>query len=405
MVRYHFVRDVVLFALLNTVLASLNPADMTSNLISDFSPLLSLFGEQFAKQFMSESTSWIDCLVFSLAPLGILTTIVGAIRVCGPSWLKALIGRARETFATAEMEIMSSTSYEVCECWNGNTIVRVMGVPKIFELLFFPDVYHSEEDEMEHRSFGLYTLEEAKTRAPNLSLNISSDTSNPDFELYVAALLGILIEGTVLLFAGFISYLSPITNRFLKGTSPNSFAFPLTCIGTLALTLGMFLCANVIEKASKETKWKPSSGAIKMLWLQSSKTVNDQLFDSYAIIAKGTRTQVNTSQRFEYSETDAEIEYERSHGRVWKFVCKIGRVKPDRYLAGYTLLGTMIGLVGFCLQFTGLRSLHFTVSILQLVATIFMTAVRAWLRRGLTKHPSSQKLQSQFELDWFATRF
>ncbi|KAF8533811.1 hypothetical protein BDD12DRAFT_759006 [Trichophaea hybrida] len=148
------------------VLASPNPADMTSNLISDFSPLLSLFGEQFARQFMSESTSWIDCLIFSLAPLGILTTIVGAIRVGGPSWLKALIGRARETFATAEMEIMSSTSYEVCECWNGSTIVRVMGVPKIFELLFFLDIYHGE-DEVEHRkdrSFGLYTLEDAENQ-------------------------------------------------------------------------------------------------------------------------------------------------------------------------------------------------------------------------------------------------
>jgi hypothetical protein len=111
---------------------------------------------------MSESTSWIDCLIFSLAPLGIITTIVGAIRVGGPSWLKVLIGRAKETFATAELEIMSSTSHEVCECWNGNTIVRVMGVPRILELLYFPDLYNDEPDELRNdRSFGLYTIDEA----------------------------------------------------------------------------------------------------------------------------------------------------------------------------------------------------------------------------------------------------
>lgn len=48
--------------------------------------------------------------------------------VGGPAWLKALIGRARETFAIAEMETLSSTSQEVCECWNGKTVVRVREV-------------------------------------------------------------------------------------------------------------------------------------------------------------------------------------------------------------------------------------------------------------------------------------
>jgi hypothetical protein len=45
--------------------------------------------------------------------------------VGGPPWLKSLLGRARETFAVTEMETMSSTSHEVCECWNGRSIVRV----------------------------------------------------------------------------------------------------------------------------------------------------------------------------------------------------------------------------------------------------------------------------------------
>lgn len=74
--------------------------------------LLALFGEKFALQFLSETMGWLDVIIFSMAPLGILTAIVGAIRVGGPTWLKAIIGRARENRAAAEIELMSSTSHE-----------------------------------------------------------------------------------------------------------------------------------------------------------------------------------------------------------------------------------------------------------------------------------------------------
>lgn len=78
-------------------------------------------------QFMSQSMGWTDHIMLAMAPLGIITAVVCAIRVGGPSWLKAIIGRARETRAAAEIELMSSTSHEVCELWNGQGIVRVMG--------------------------------------------------------------------------------------------------------------------------------------------------------------------------------------------------------------------------------------------------------------------------------------
>lgn len=100
---------------------------------------------------------------------------MGAIRVGGPTWLKALIGRARETFATAEMEQMSSTSDEVCELWNGRTIVRVMGTPRIFELLFFEKEYDGEEADKTtgtgNRTFGLHTIEDAEEHGQLISSN------------------------------------------------------------------------------------------------------------------------------------------------------------------------------------------------------------------------------------------
>lgn len=74
---------------------------------------------------MSQSLGWADNLILAMAPLGILTIIVAAIRVGGPSWLRAVIGRATESLAVAESELMSSTSDEVCEFWDGRQIVKV----------------------------------------------------------------------------------------------------------------------------------------------------------------------------------------------------------------------------------------------------------------------------------------
>lgn len=117
--------------------------------------LLTLFGEKFAQQFMSESFGWLDHIVFAMAPLGIITAIVGAIRVGGPSWMRAIIGRARENRATAEVELMSSTSHEVCELWNGESVVRTLGRPLVKQIVVMRYDLHNP------KTFGLHTVETA----------------------------------------------------------------------------------------------------------------------------------------------------------------------------------------------------------------------------------------------------
>jgi ankyrin repeat protein len=108
--------------------------NFSNNLFTDLGPLLSLFGEQVTTQFMTQSLTWADSLLFAIGPLGVITGIVGAIRVGGPHWLKALIGRARETRSDVEKELMTSTSAEVCEMWNGMSLVRVPGESRVVEL-------------------------------------------------------------------------------------------------------------------------------------------------------------------------------------------------------------------------------------------------------------------------------
>jgi hypothetical protein len=67
--------------------------DFSNNLFSDLAPLLTLFGEQVTKQFISMSLGWADNILLAVGPLGIITTLVSVIRVANIKWMKALIGR------------------------------------------------------------------------------------------------------------------------------------------------------------------------------------------------------------------------------------------------------------------------------------------------------------------------
>ena len=67
--------------------------EFSNNLFSDLAPLLTLFGEQVTKQFLSMSLGWADNILLGMGPLGIMTIIVSAIRVGGVRQLKALVGR------------------------------------------------------------------------------------------------------------------------------------------------------------------------------------------------------------------------------------------------------------------------------------------------------------------------
>ncbi|CAG2003640.1 unnamed protein product [Fusarium graminearum] len=147
----------LLFA--TTVLAADDEKDNTDfllNVFSDIGPILALFGEQFARQFLSETFTWEDHIIFVCIPLGIITAISGAIRVQGGGLFKAVIGRARENHAAAEIEYMSSTSTEVCELYNGEGIVRTMGKPYIGQIVICPDQFPNGD------SCGIHTLETAK---------------------------------------------------------------------------------------------------------------------------------------------------------------------------------------------------------------------------------------------------
>jgi hypothetical protein len=48
-----------------------------------------------------------------------------------------------------------------------------------------------------------------------------------------------------------------------------------------------------------------------------------------------------------------------------------------------SVVATIFAIGGFICQFVGLRALHWSATIIQLGATLLMTAIRSWIRRGL----------------------
>ncbi len=189
-----------------------------------------------------------------------------------------------------------------------------------------------------------------------------------------AAILGCVLQTTVLGFAIWVTYFRRLLN---DGQSAPSWAFPLAAAGTISLLSGMFLCAWLIERSTQEKFFQKE---VCMYWLQPhNQTVGDQTFDAFAHHAN--LKEYVTSWKLEGS---SKPQHERL---VWVAVA--------------------VTMIGFILQFVGLRGLHSVVALFQLGATLVMAGVRAGLRTqriGEDKNNIKTDLDTVegHELDWQA---
>ncbi|KAF7556041.1 hypothetical protein G7Z17_g1724 [Cylindrodendrum hubeiense] len=415
----HFWGFALLFAIVvHPALADDTGDAFINNLLTDIAPILALFGERVTTQFLSQSFSIYDCIIFAVCPIGIVTAAVSAIRAAAPNSWRTLIGRAMESRATVELELLSSTSTDVCELWSGSALVRVMGSPEILELLYFPEL---DDDEGSQESaalhFGLFTLDENikdrpkvnfpwpqitrtelqrrslfegkntrpaqldseamnpsthhKKASPSISMNLSKYLNKSTVELRLMAICGVVVQLGVVGYSAMITYYEPWVSDFKKNGQPAiPAAFPLMAAGTAMVSGGMFICALVIEKCTEETAWStkrelpagstspaanhihtglplakaqpPETASLppqtvssdlsssqqvidevkfRLLWLQKHKVVNDQAFNSCAIIAR-------------------------------------------------SVVGVLVSLSGFVLQFSGLRLMNWSATLAQLIDAI-----------------------------------
>jgi len=415
-------------------------SDFSNNLAQDLGPLLALFGESITRQYLSESTTFLDYLIFALCPIGIITAIVSAIRVCGHPSLRAFIGRSQEGSGVVEAELCTSTSRDVCELFNQGGITRVLGRPNVLELVcvqdksadlanpdphpdpdpdsdrvtaptsarprapmdasggqkvqLFQDYLEKmpdDHDEWKKQKGSFATSSDTDSASgfapkPNLSLNVGIKRQ-PLWVFSLVALIGLVFQAGLVVLAGFGAWkwnwgISQSFDSSSKDYAPRMFIS-----GTALLCLGMFGCAAIVGQATSEVTYKrqqSSASSSRLIWLQPGpQFVGDQSFDPF----------VHLEDRSKPLESWISSRKEPT-GKKFQIA---------------TFAATMITLGGYVLQFIGLRGMKAWVSIAQLGITLIMAFLRCLLRMRRLGPKDSEfatipDLVSGHELDWLAFR-
>ena len=387
-------------------------SDFADNFATDLAPLITLFGEQVTKQFLSESIGVLDNIIFGLAPLGILTAVVSVIRLYGRASLKSFIGRAQEAHGVAEAELCSSTSHDVCELWSNGGICRVFGRPKILEFIYTKEAenYHPTtvsgipEDEPPH--CGIYLPKDVMNDStpipspwtspglfppssfapfPNLSLNVGTRRTSKKV-LLVATAAGLLLEISFFVYATWATFYN--SSFYTEDGTPQLWSFVLCMAGTLSLMCGMSLCAVLVERRSTErrftTSHKPDGSGPYIHWLQcGDQRVGDQQFRSFAYSVKG--------KEYITSYID-EPDWDPIFGLQPRIVLWAAIVSS---------------VLGFACQFVGFRGLHGSIVLYRLACILTMSIVRALLRsrrlgREQNRLEGFHRESNSDELDWQA---
>ena len=77
----------------NNTNPTIDANNFANNAFTDFAPLLTLFGDEVTKQFLATSMGFADVVLLGIAPIGLMTIIMSAIRVGGSRLMKSFIGR------------------------------------------------------------------------------------------------------------------------------------------------------------------------------------------------------------------------------------------------------------------------------------------------------------------------
>ena len=414
-------------------------SEFSNNLASDLGPLLALFGESMTRQYLSESTSFLDYFIFAMAPIGILTTIVSTIRVCGSPSLRAFIGRSQEGDGVVEAELCTSTSHDVCELFNKGGITRVLGRPHILELIFIPPQSASEKTSPTRDStpdktsktndaVPLYLCRDyfggaignaqpsgsgwSKARhnwpfasdlggpeiapRPNLSLNVGIKRRSTCV-FSAIAIIGLVLQAGVVAQAGISVWILGWNPNNAKTLAARNYALVMFITGTVLMCGGMWSCAALIGETTKEqrfTRKREDASKSHLYWLQAGKQdVGGQHFDSFAYVNRINDKTNNTDK-------DPLLYWTSSKKDLGK------KFKLRTYAAVAAVLA------GYIMQFIGLRGMKSAVSLAQLGVTIFMSVLRGLLRVQRLGRDENKLVPSSVpdeldriaghELDWLA---
>ncbi|KAK7755508.1 hypothetical protein SLS62_002440 [Diatrype stigma] len=362
----------VILGLVGSAQAGDDLSDFSNNLATDLGPLLSLFGDSITVQYLSESTSFLDYFIFAMAPIGIITAIVSTIRVCGSSSLRAFIGRSQEGEASIEAALCTSTSRDVCEMFNKGGITRVLGRPTILELIHDPRSqereglslfrsYLNAANSSEWRRMAPTTKQSPDSQTeilaptPNLSLNVGI-IQRKRWVFFAVAATGLLLQSFTIALAGVGVWVFNWSLTDGAGGAARDYAPTMFILGTILLSA-------------------------ELMWLQPGpQVIGDQSFDPFAFFERGDKNlKIWTSSTKDLSK--------RYEFHTWITISAV--------------------LVGYIMQFIGLRGMVAWISITQLGVTAIMSLLRGMLRaQRLNKNDNElggmPDLVARRELDWLA---
>ena len=204
------------------------------------------------------------------------------------------------------------------------------------------------------------------------------------------ALLSTTLQLSVIIISGLTVYNQALSTRI--GASSSTYGFPLFSAGTILLVVGMLVCSYTIEQSTIERSWSRKenyAGGLGIIWLQRKQSVNDQSFDPFLIVG-GLKNYIITSTRADLNSGDKSQEMTTDHAT---FVAHV-----------LALSGAILGLVGFFLQFQGMRGLSWPSSVAQLIAIIVMAVIRASVRYSLSRRPQQYSVTETFEMEWLSLR-
>ncbi|KAJ3464998.1 hypothetical protein MRS44_005656 [Fusarium solani] len=409
-------------------------SDFSNDLATDLAPLLVLFGDAMTKQYLSESTYFLDYLIFAMGPIGILTAMVSTIRVCGHSSLRAFIGKSQESEGTIEAELCSSTNRDVCELFNRGGIARVLGRPNVLELVYTPQegtegprslidpddftldlsrdyfVRASEfgsstgwkriKGTVLERSTKEQVLAEELAPSPNLSLNVGI-FKRAKWVSIAISVVGIFLQTGVLALAGVgVWFLGWNLKGGRTPASKNYAPVMFICWNSshvprhVELRIphrpdprkrsafdGVILTRRIPpQKTRLPLLLEPGLPPPKARQLPGPQVIGDQSFDPFGYVEDPANpVQVWTSSRKEFNDA---------------FELR-------------TYFAVLAVLIGYVAQFIGLRGMKAWVSLAQLGVCVTMSILRGCLRMNRLGKGSNQladrlDIVSGYELDWLS---
>lgn len=330
--------------------------------------------------------------------------------------LRKVFYRARDSPDDEEKEILSSTSSNVREIWDGKRVVRQTGESKTVPLVYNPKDHtlvalYDEPQIFSMRStrysgllwkvlsilparkFPIRHFKRFRPVPHDISPSITHNTPGiPRSTVKLLVITGLVFQATVVV----VNALAVYRWQWLKSGKPiERYAYPLWAAGTGAITIGVWLCGWVVESSSEKMVVGKRDELIEAQGYRPLRTElppPTALFDANELRIIFIQKELPAQNIPAYSIQFLNRKKMMYSRRLWPSTpgyipssqaAKTWRAREYRARVTCVSIGTLLTLLGFVGQNIGTRGLHWSAGLLQLGATATLTILRALVRRNV----------------------